>query len=287
MKNIILIIAAVFIFVQTATAGGPWPQPQGKGYFKLTQWWTVFDQHYTDLGLLDPNVTSGIFNTSIYAEYGITKNFTGIVYLPFFSRNYVNNLVSGTTGQTIVAGDAINSIGDSDIGIKYALPTKLPIAATLTLGLPLGQSVGGAQNNLQTGDGEFNQMLQIDAGAGLNLTKDISFYTSAMVGFNNRTNGFSDEFRYTLEGGFGFFDKKVWLIGKLLGVESFKNGDAAGTVNSTSIFANNSEHTSFSIEAAAYVYKKWGVSANYTAPIRGEIISAAPAYSVGVFFDLK
>jgi hypothetical protein len=287
MKNIIFIILASFIFVQTAQAGGPWPQPKGKGYFKLTQWWTVFDEHYTDLGLIDPNITSGIFNTSIYAEYGITKNFTGIVYLPFFSRNYVNNLVSGTTGETLVAGDAINSLGDSDIGIKYAFPTRLPLAATLTFGLPLGQSVGGEQNNLQTGDGEFNQMLQLDAGAGLNITKDIAFYTSAMVGFNNRTNGFSDEFRYMVEGGFGLFDKKVWLIGKLIGVESFKNGEAAGNVNSTSIFANNSEHTSFSIEAAAYVSKKIGVSFNYTAPIRGEIIAADPAYSVGIFYDMN
>lgn len=287
MKKIFVIIIAVFFIGEMTFAGGPWPQPKGKGYFKLTQWWTVFDEHYTDLGLIDPNVTSGIFNTSIYAEYGFTKNITGIAYVPFLSRNYVNNLVSGTTGETLIAGDAVNSLGDADIGIKYGFPTKLPLAATLTFGLPLGQSVAGEQNNLQTGDGEFNQMLQLDAGAGFNIVEDVSFYMSAMVGFNNRTNGFSDEFRYSVEGGFGLFDKKLWLIGRLIGVESFKNGDAAGTSMSTSIFANNSEHTSFSVEAAVYISKKIGISANYTAPIRGEIIAADPAYSVGVFYDMN
>lgn len=287
MKKIFLTTIAVFLFISISFAGGPWPQPQGKGYFKLTQWWTVFDQHYTDMGLIDPNVTSGIFNTSIYVEYGFTKNLTGVAYLPFFSRNYMNNLVSGTTGDILVPGDAINSLGDADLGIKYAFPTKLPLAATLTFGLPLGQSVGGELDNLQTGDGEFNQMLQIDAGAGFNVTSDISFYMSTMIGVNNRTKGFSDEFRYSVEGGFGFLDKKLWLIGRLLGVESFKNGETAGSVTSTSIFANNSEHLSYSVEAAAYVYKKIGISASYTAPIRGEIISANPAYSVGVFYDLK
>ncbi|MEM9823436.1 MAG: hypothetical protein AAF985_20300, partial [Bacteroidota bacterium] len=51
-------------------AGGGWPQPKGNGYFKLYQWWVIADQHFTDAGKIDPNVTSGIFNTSLYAEYG-------------------------------------------------------------------------------------------------------------------------------------------------------------------------------------------------------------------------
>ena len=287
MKKIILSIIIIAFLGQLGFAGGPWSQKKGEGYFKLTQWWTVFDQHYTDVGLLDPNVTTGIFNTSIYGEYGFTDNLTGIVYAPFFSRNYVNNLVSGTTGDILIAGDAINTIGDTDIGLKYGFKTKIPLAATLTLGLPLGTSVGGEQNNLQTGDGEFNQMLQLDAGFGVNLTDKISFYSSAMVGVNNRTNGFSDEFRYNLEAGFGLNDKKIWLIGRLIGSESFKNGTASGEITSTSIFANNSEHTSVSVEAAYYLTKKVGVSASYTTPLRGEIIAASPAYSVGVFLDLS
>ncbi|MGB0861608.1 MAG: hypothetical protein ACPGXZ_01770 [Saprospiraceae bacterium] len=79
-------------------------------------------------------------------------------------------------------------MGDADIEIKYGFPTKLPLAATLAFGLPLGQSVTGEQNNLQT-----------DAGAGFNIVKNVSFYMSTMVGFNNRTNGFSDKFRYSIK----------------------------------------------------------------------------------------
>jgi hypothetical protein len=108
----------------TMFAGGPWVQKKGNSYFKLSEWWLVFDEHYTSAGLKDPNVTTGVFNTFLYGEYGITDKFTGIVSSALFSRNYMNNLVSGTTGKTIVAGEAVNYLGDTDLGLKYQLSKK-------------------------------------------------------------------------------------------------------------------------------------------------------------------
>ena len=75
------------------------------------------------------------------------------------------------------------------------------------------------------------------------------------------------------------------IAGKLIGIESLKNGATAETMTSTSIFANNTEFTSYSFEVNYYVLKKWGISANYASAFRGEIIAAAPAYSVGIFLD--
>jgi len=189
----------------------------------------------------------------------------------------------------LISGEAINGFGDSDLGIKYALTTKSQIrtAVTLTLGLPLGESAGGTQGNLQIGDGEFNQILQFDASSAFSINDQTTIYGTATVGFNNRTKGFSDEFRYGLEVGLGLFQSKLWLVGKLTGVESFKNGTLSGESNSTSIFANNSEHTSITTEVAYYVTPKFGVSTSYSTAIRGEIIFANPSYSVGVFLDLK
>ncbi len=270
-------------------AGGPWTQPQGKGYFKLSQWWIVFDQHYTDAGLVDPNITTGVFNTSLYAEYGFTNRLTGVLYFPFFSRNYMNNIVSSTTGETITEGEAINALGDTDVSLKYALNkpgSKVPVAASLLLGLPLGKTQGGEAGNLQTGDGEFNQMLRLDAGTGFTLSETKAAYVSAYAGFNNRTNGFSDEVRYGVEAGLGI-QKKLWLIARLIGVESLKNGETAATATSTSIFANNTEYTSYSAEAAYYLTGKVGVSASFASAFRGEIIAASPSYSIGVFFDMQ
>ncbi|MFK7908759.1 MAG: hypothetical protein AB8B69_26760 [Chitinophagales bacterium] len=289
MKKYTLFFALLLFGATTAMAGGPWTQSKGKGYFKLSEWWIVFDQHYTDSGLIDPNVTTGIFNTALYAEYGLSDRFTGIVYAPLFSRNYMNNLVSLTTGDVLVKGEALNSIGDIDLSLKYGLTkpgSRFPVSATLLLGIPTGKTGGGDLGNLQTGDGEFNQMLQIDTGTGFQLGK-ISSYVSASLGVNNRSNGFSEELRYGIEGGLGLLKQKLWLIGRLNGVESFKNGETAETTTSTSIFANNSEYTSFSVEANYLLTKKMGVSVSYATAFRGEIIAAAPSYSVGVFLDLS
>ncbi len=289
MKKIIFSIVLLSFSLSTLFAGGPWPQKKGFGYFKLSEWWVVFDQHYTDTGLIDPNVTTGVFNTSLYAEYGLTDRFTGILNAPLLSRNYMNNLVSNTTKEVLIPGEAINTIGDIDVGLKYGLTkegAKLPLSATLILGLPTGKTGGGTQGNLQTGDGEFNQMIKIDAGGGFSV-KNTSLYMSTYVGFNNRTNGYSEEFRYGVEAGVGLINKKLWLVAKLDAVESLKNGDTAETVTSTSLFANNTEFVGIGFETNYYITKKFGISASAAGAFRGEIIAARPSYSVGVFFDMS
>lgn len=288
MKNITKYIVGAILMLSMsleAQAGGPWPQLKAEGYFKLSQWWIVADQHYTDLGLIDANVTTGIFNTSLYAEYGLTDRLTGILNMPFFSRAYNNNQISGTTGEVLNPGDAINSFGDTDVGIKYGLTkpgSSVAVSASLIFGIPLGQEIGGIQNNLQTGDGEFNQILRIDVGKSFEKA-----YVSAYTGFNNRSNGFSDEFQYGIEAGVNLMNKKLWLFGRLYGVESLKNGDTGVGTNSTSIFANNIAYTSYSLEAAYYLKDRLGISANIASAFRGELVLANPSYSAGIFFELK
>ena len=284
-------IALLLLGLSSASiAGGPWTHTKGKGYVKVAEWWVVFDQHYTDVGQLDPNVTTGIYNTFAYAEYGFTDRFTGVLNAAVFSRNYMNNLVSGTTGEVLVPGESVNTLGDIDLTAKYSLTkkgAKFPVAASLMLGLPTGTAAAGTQNNLQTGDGEFNQMLRLDVGNGFNIAKGIGGYWSAFAGVNNRTNEFSEEFRFGLEVGAGLANNKLWLISRLTGIESFKNGPPSGNLTSTSIFANNTEFTSLGFEAAYYATDKLGVSVGAAGAFRGEIIAAAPSYSVGIFYDFS
>jgi len=200
---------------------------------------------------LDPNISTAIYNTAFYGEYGVTDRWTTVVYAPLFSRNLYNNQVSSTTGDILISGESINSIGV-----------------------------------LQTGDGEFNQSIQIDAGSGFQIGKTNAYF-STYVGVNNRTNGFSEEFRYGLEVGASFLHQKLWIIGRLGGIESFNNGSSIADVNSTSIFADRAEFTSFGAEASYYITRQFGVSASFATAFRGKIIAAAPSYSVGAFMDFS
>lgn len=290
MKKLIigLLAGALLLPAISLRAGGGWPQPKGHGYFKLYQWWLVADQHFTDQGLIDPNITFGIFNTSFYAEYGLTDRLTVVLNAPLFSRNYFNNQVSFTTGEITMEGEALNSIGDTDIGFQFGLFSGKGWSAstTLTLGLPLGVDGAGPGGILQTGDGEFNQYLRVDLGRGFGLG-NVDAYANVYAGFNNRTGGFSDEYRFGVEAGVTFLNKKITAIARLYGVESLKNGDLPSErSNSTSIFANNSEHLTFSPSIAYNISEKWGVSASMGKALSGEIIFANTAYSVGVFMKL-
>jgi len=283
MKKTIHTIA--FLLVGQLLFAGGWVQKKGTGYYKLYQWWTVFDQHYTDQGRIDPNATMGLFNTSLYLEHGLSDQFTLQANAPLFSRSYMNNLVSSNSGDILAEGDAINSIGDIDLGLKYGFnQDKLPIAIGLTLGLPTGNKLGGIMENLQTGDGEFNQILRIDASKSINLNSNLQGYGNIYTGFNNRSQGFSDEFRYGLELGF-IYQQKLALEIDLNILESLKNGDSTIGNNSTSVFANNSEFSAFGVEGNYSISQRFGISAGFSFAYAGEIIAAAPSYSVGIFID--
>jgi len=289
MKQVITkysLLLVLFLFTTTTNiyAGGPWPQAKGNAYIKISEWWIVSNQHYTDEGRIDPNLTNGIFNSSIYAEYGFTDRLTGKLYFPFFSRAFFNNEVSGTTGEILLNGEAINSLGDTDVSVTYGLlQGPLVVSASLTLGIPLGNDAGGSTGNLQTGDGEFNRMLQLDAGTGFELGK-LSAYASSYIAYNNRTKGFSDEIRFGFE--VGVTINKLTAIARLYGIQSRNNGIEGQRENSTSIFANNSEHLTFGPEIAYNIKDNWGLSAGFGTALSGKLIYAATSYSVGVFFKL-
>lgn len=280
--NIIPTLMLVMLSL-TAIAGGGWPQKKGQGYVKLSEWWVISNQHFTDSGQIDPNVTSGIFNTSLYLEYGITNKLTVTAYVPFYARAYNNNLVSATSGEVLVPGEAINSFGDTDLGFTYGLTSgKINTSASIIFGIPLGIDDGGTQNNLQTGDGEFNQILKVDAGLGYQLFGK-NAYANAYVGYNNRTQGFSDEFRFGIESGVNLFNDKLLALVRIFGVRSMRNGEGAVGENSTSIFANNTQHISYSPELNYSINKNWGLSVSMAGAFSGQLIFASPSYSVGVF----
>jgi hypothetical protein len=290
MKNLITyILAFTLLLPLTQLQAGGWPQPKGNGYFKLSEWWLVADQHYTDVGLIDPNQTTGLFNTTLYAEYGLTDRLTVVFNMPLFSRSYFNNQVSFTTGEVLIPGEAINSVGDADLGFRYGFFNKggWAASASVILGIPLGEDSGGPSGILQTGDGEFNQMVRLDLGRGFRIGS-VEAFANIYGAFNNRTNEFSDEYRFGLEGGATFLNKKITAVARLYGIRSLKNGTLPSEgITGTSIFANNSEFLAFSPEVAYNINEKWGVSAGFGQALSGKIIFANTSYTVGVFMKLQ
>ncbi len=285
MLRIFIIYLLSLCATQLAFAGDGWIQPKGSGYFKLSQYWVIADQHFTNTGGIDPNATRGTYITSLYGEYGFTERLTGIVYFPFFVRALQNEQVSGTTGEVILPGDAVNSVGDTQLTMKYGIVQndKIALSGSFSLGLPFGNNSGGRDGSLQTGTGEWNQMFRLDASKSFRVGELYPF-ASVYSAFNNRTNGFSDEFRFGAKVGL-LLDKFLIQL-SLDGVESFQNGDANFNSDGTGLYSNNAEFLALTPELSYFVKDSWGISAAYAGAVSGKLIFARPAYSVGVFLAL-
>ncbi len=271
----------VLISVAPTFAGGGWTQEKGKSYWKLGQYFIIANNYYTPSGDIVDITTTGFYSTSIYGEYGISSKLTAIINLPFLVRGTLNRL-ERPDGTLIEEGDELTSFGDVDLALKYGLFKKGPYvgSVSLTLGLPLGNPSGGRTQLLQTGDGEFNQMITFDVSRSFGKG---NVYASALMGFNNRTENFSDEFRYGVE--FGAKVKGFWLINRIYGVQSFNNGDDTIIVNN-SIFSNNIEYLSYSPEIAYDINDKFGVSVGAGFAFSGRRVLADPAYSAGIYLKL-
>ena len=281
VEQIILIFLLIFLSQRPVVAGGGWTQPRGSGFFKLGQNVLIAGRYFQPNGEIIDITTISLYTTSLYVEYGLTDRLTTVVYFPFFVRSTLNR-TEFTSGLEAEPGDFVNSLGDADIGFKYGLLTDGPVVVSVgvTLGLPLGETAGGNTNILQTGDGEFNQLVTLEASHGFG---NIPLYATALLGFNNRTKNFSEEFRYGLEIGYSF--SKITAQLRLYGVESFKNGDARGGAGNT-IFANDTEYLSITPEIVYNLNEKIGITASAGFAAFGNKILASPNYGAGVFWKL-
>ena len=163
--------------------------------------------------------------------------------------------------------------------LRFGLIQNNPFVASLSLnlGFPTGQS-----DSLPTsGDGEFNQLVKLELGYGF---QEFPLFANLELGFNNRTNSFSDEFRLNAQVGYTF-GKNLLVLLKSRNIYSLRNGDEAN-ISGGGIFSNNIEFTSFGPEVLLFnVFGKFGLLANFFGAFRGANILAAPSFSVGIFLD--
>ena len=277
-KSLLLLLA--LLCSAPAWAGGGWTPKKGNSYLKLSQYSILAQHYYTPAGDRVPIVTTGVYISSAYWEYGFTDRLALVAYAPLFVRSTLNRTVR-PDGSLIAEGDMLNGIGDPEIRLKYQWIDQngWALATSIGVGLPLGNPSGGETQLLQSGDGELNQLLVVEGSRSFLGGKG---YATAMVGINNRTRGFSEELRYGIEAGYRL--GPVWLTGRLAGLESFKNGDDELTVNN-GIFSNNLEYLVFTPSVAWQAGKRWGITADTGIALRGERILADPSYSVGVYFE--
>lgn len=276
--TLLLVILPALLF-----AGG-WNEKRGGGYFRLDQ--SIFrSTTYIDAtGTSLPIRTLSTYTTSFYGQYGIIdKRLMAVTYLPLFVRNTFNERVGRQSDMVLEPGAANNSFGDMDLGFQVGIlqDKRTVLSASVIFGIPTGDS--DDENGLLTGDGEFNQLFKVDVGQSF---KHQPIYLNGMLGVNQRTKGFSDEFRYEVEAGYTWSKKLLFSL-KIGGIEPFRNGDTDANSGSVGLFASNVRFTYFTPEIA-YIHKEqYGVAFKMITATRIQNALGAPTFQVGVFYKLK
>jgi protein XagA len=275
MKKILFLI---LILPNFAWAGDGWNPKKKKGFIKWEQRIIMADQYFNLDGNIVPITTTGIHITSLYAEYGLTDRIAATIYSPIFFRSTLNGIQYRQSNRK-VPGDSYHGIGDTNVGLLFGIIQNQSYVVNLgiTLGLPIGETMGGDTQLLQTGDGEFNQLLKINVGHSFSPAP---FYASAGIGFNNRTKGFSDEWHVSGEFGWSISSKLI-LAMKAYSVQSLMNGDSF--VSTNTVFSNNTEFLMFGPEIFWQAKGKFGVTGGASFAASGRNILAAPSFSLGVF----
>ncbi|HMO39107.1 MAG TPA: hypothetical protein PKC76_10270 [Saprospiraceae bacterium] len=279
IKSILAIVVCTFITPEIYAGG--WPQPRNGGFLKMDISAIYARRFYG----MDGNIYNingagtrlSNYVTAFYGEYGLTDRLTVIGYVPFLVRNTVNEGIGALSGEVLQPGLENTSIGDIDLGLRYGLFARngWSVTTSLLLGLPTGDATNA--NLLFTGDGEFNQLIRIEAGYGT-----AQWYATGFIGFNNRTRNFSDEWRFELEFGHKFFNERLLAGVKLAGTQSLRNGDPTGSGNG--LFSNNVEFISPQAFLAYEFKNQVGIQAQVAGAMSGRNVLAAPANSFGVYF---
>jgi protein XagA len=275
LKSIILLFLGIS-FTPSVLKAQAWTKNQGSGFYKLDFSTIQATDVFSPKGDLIPSRDLGNSIASFYGEYGITNKITAIAYVPFWVGNTAGAYPAVGTIPALPSA-SFSSFGDVDLGLRIALPVKnIAMSINILFGLPTGTPTQA--NGLATGDGEFNQMIKLAVGTG-----KTRWWTQGAVGYNNRTKGYSSEFRYDLEFGYKFFNDRLLTMLKINGVESLNNGTVAPS--KTGLFSNDVVFAGIGPEILyfANTKKTIGLSARAAGSLRSQNILAAPSFSIGIF----
>jgi hypothetical protein len=274
----LLALLAAALLASRAAHAGAWTQDPGRGYYKVEGRARIADELYTPAGGRIAIPELGDYSLALYGEHGIAPWLTVHGYAPA-KRLALNEVESAQTGQTLSEGDAESGAGDWDVGFRFALVRGRPtvLSTGITFGIPLGNDE--QESGLLTGDGEFNQLVTLQVGRSL---RRAPIYASALVGYNLRHRGYSDEWHYGGEIGFRL-GRRLSVELRARGVESTENGDGDFGGGASGLYSNNQEYLLYGPEVSWRFNEHFGLSAAFEDVSRGRNVLAAPAYSLAIF----
>ncbi|MEM1328702.1 MAG: hypothetical protein AAF847_13045 [Bacteroidota bacterium] len=271
------------LFQFKAVAQSGWMKNKNSLYTQLSVHQFSSNQYYATNGtLFDEGNNFSSQQLMLYGEYGISDRLTGLLNVPLLQLNSFSNT------------DVVASIGDVQLGAKYALTQKIPLSISVEASIPTGDGVQFATSktvnelglrdriNLSTSDGEFNVWTTL----ALSQSKG-DWYASVFGSLNLRTQGFSHQMKLGGEIGYQAIDD-LWLIAKLNVLESLSDSPNTSV---PFIYGEGTTYTATNLQLMYALNENWRLIAGYADYfdflVNRRNIYDAPSFSLGLAFDLK
>ncbi len=273
-----LTIVAFGVQMPSKVRAGAWTQQDGGGYLKFSTRVVRADSFYDPEGNSTDIATFGDTAFSLYGEYGLFERLTLVGNLPV-RRLTLNRQEGELTGVELFPGDSSTALGDGELGVRIALARlgSSVFSTQVTVGIPVGDT--DQENGLVTGDGEADVRAEVLFGHSFS---GLPIYLSASTGYAQRFEGFSNEFRYGIEGGYRFGDWGL-LVLRANGTQSLKNIETAGGGEiEANLFANNASFLAIGPEFNLALGRGSGASVAVEGVVFGENVFDAPAFTFGL-----
>ena len=279
MRTITLSLLLWSILVANLLAqGGGWTSGFARGYFKIEQRVLFAEQFFDKEGMLIDVPRTSLSTTSFYGQFGILDRLDVNAYIPFLSINKQDAFREG--GASLEEASETN-IGNITLGLKYGILNGDILA--LSVGARFDMATSGDPKEmlrLQTGTEDFQQALHTDIG--------ISFwpaYAAAGVAFNNRNEGFADEFKWYVSGGVSLLVFSVHA--HVSGINALGNATRSGNPDQLySTFLNNKSYLAYGGSIDWNILPILGVSIGTDLAAGGENILAGPSIYGAAFLKI-
>jgi hypothetical protein len=272
MKNIIKLIV-VFLVITSNTFAGGWTQKKGSSFYKLDFRYLPGKSVYNDDGE-KVNFTIEDLSFGFYAEYGVTDALTVTTdWVTFHSTNIEESI-------SYPSLDDVSGISDASIGLRYLILNfgNSVISAAGKINIPAGKTY--EDGKLWLGTGEWNQTIGLEFGHSF---YPVRAYASATFYYRNRTEGFSDDIKWEMEGGYSF-NEVLSVIAKFHGLNTLENGDA-NFKGGFAIYSNNQKYIAYGLDLNYKLSSRISFKLGYESGGAGRNIISAPVFSTGIFFS--
>jgi hypothetical protein len=273
--NKIYFVLLSLIFLSQNLFAGAWTKKKGSGYYKLGFRFITAEMIYNEGGEKIPlNGTFNDYTIGFYGEYGLTDNFTVTTsFLGFRAVDFQSN------PGPFQRDDSESGLGDVIIGMRGLISRlgKTVISAGVNFNIPLGKST--PDDALLLSGGDFSQAVNLQVGHSL---YPLPSYFNIFLMFNNRTEGFSDEFRYGIEGGYSFYND-LSLIIRAKAQQPLYNGSDS-KIGGFGILLNDQKYIAYGAELIYKLTKHFGFTVFYESGTAGKNIVSAPVYNFGIYY---